>query len=61
MPKQRVLDLRGEGLLALWQQLPERCRRDVIEVWARLIARAAQMPTQSKKKERADSERTSRR
>ena len=48
MPKQRVLDLRGEGLFALWRQLPERCRKDVIAVWARLIARAAQQSTQSK-------------
>lgn len=50
MPKQRVLDLRGEGLFALWKQLPERCRRDVVEVWARLISRAAQVSTKSKKK-----------
>ena len=54
MPKQRVLDLRGEGLFSLWKQLPERCRKDVIEVWARLIARAAQVSTQSKKPKGAD-------
>ena len=54
MPKQRVLDLRGEGILALWKQLPERCRKDAIEVWARLIARAAQVSTQSKKRKGAE-------
>ena len=51
MPKQSALDLRGEGLIALWSRLPERCRRDVVAVWARLIARAAQASTQSKRKE----------
>lgn len=51
MPKQRALDLRGEGLFSLWRQLPERCRRDAIAVWARLIARAAQSKKRTKKKE----------
>jgi hypothetical protein len=42
MPKQTCLDLRGDGLGALWRRLPERARRAVLEQYARLIARAAQ-------------------
>lgn len=41
MPTQTSLDLRGEGLRALWTRLPERCRTDAIAIWTQLIARAA--------------------
>lgn len=50
MPKQRALDLRGEGLFSLWRQLPEHCRKDAIAIWARLIAKAAQSKKQTKEK-----------
>jgi hypothetical protein len=42
MPTQTSLDLRGEGLRALWRRLPERCRSKAIALFAQLIARAAQ-------------------
>jgi hypothetical protein len=42
MPTQISLDLRGEGLRALWKQLPERCRSEAIAIWTQLIACAAQ-------------------
>jgi len=44
MPKQRCLDLWGDRLDALWRRLPQRSRQAVIEQYARLIARAAQIP-----------------
>ena len=44
MPKQARLDLRGDHFEELWQRLPKRARRAVIEQYARLIARAAQAP-----------------
>lgn len=49
MPKQRALDLRGDGLFALWRQLPEWSRRDAIVIWARLIARAVQSKKPTRK------------
>ena len=42
MSRQRPLDFRREGLGKLWDQLPERGRHEVIALYARLIARAAQ-------------------
>jgi hypothetical protein len=42
MARQRTLDFRREGLGTLWDRLPERWRREVIAIYARLIARAAQ-------------------
>lgn len=45
MPKQARLDLWGDRLDALWRRLPLRARRAVIEQYARLIAHAAQAPT----------------
>lgn len=51
MPKQRALDLRGEELWMLWERLPERCRKEAVVIWARLIAQAAQVSSKSKKKE----------
>jgi hypothetical protein len=48
MPKQRALDLRGEGLFSLWRRLPEPCRQEAIAIWARMIARAAQSKKQTK-------------
>ena len=50
MSKQRALDLRGEGLWALWEQLPERCRKEAVVIWARLIAQATQVSSKSKRK-----------
>jgi len=46
--RQRLLDLGGERLAAMWKQLPERCRKEVIALWAQLIAGAAQ--SRSKRK-----------
>lgn len=48
MPKQRLLDLNGEGLVALWEQLPVRCRTEAIAILARLIARAAHVSSKRK-------------
>ena len=45
MPRQIPLDLRGEGLRALWSTLPERCRRDAVAIWTQLVARAAREPS----------------
>ena len=42
MPTQTALDLRGEGLRALWERLPEHCRKEAVALWTQLIARAAQ-------------------
>mgnify|MGYP001585020267 CR=1 FL=1 len=50
MPTQTSLDLRGEGLRALWKRLPERCRQEAIAIWTQLIARAAQSTTSQQKK-----------
>lgn len=41
MPRQMPLDLRGDGLRAVWCRLPERCRREAIAIWTQLVARAA--------------------
>jgi hypothetical protein len=41
MQKQTSLDLRAEGLRALWQRLPERCRAEAVAIWTQLIMRAA--------------------
>lgn len=44
MPRQRKLPLRsGEDVEELWNQFPPRSRREVIELYARVIARAADM------------------
>ncbi len=48
MPRQRTLDFGGEKLGALWKQFPERCRREAIAVWARVIALAAQAHAKEK-------------
>jgi hypothetical protein len=45
---QTSLDLRGNGLRSIWNQLPERCRSDVVSLWTQLIARAAQKTTRNK-------------
>jgi hypothetical protein len=42
MPTQTALDLRGEGLHALWKRLSEDCRKEAVVLWRQLIARAAQ-------------------
>jgi hypothetical protein len=45
MPRQRWLLLSGiEVLEELWEQFPESSRRQAIELYARLIARAAGLP-----------------
>jgi len=49
MPTQTALDLRGEGLRALWKRLSEECRKEAVALWTQLIARAAQ--NRHKKKE----------
>ena len=48
MSKQRPLDLGGDGLFALWRQLPEPSRQEAIALWARVIAKAAQSEKQTK-------------
>ena len=47
MARQRPLDFRREGLGTLWPRLPERWRQEVLAIYARLIARAAQRPPQA--------------
>ncbi len=42
MPRQRSLDFRREALGTLWPRLPQRWRSEVMAIYARLIARAAQ-------------------
>lgn len=42
MPTQTALDLRGEGLRALWKRLTEDSRKEAVALWTQLIARAAQ-------------------
>jgi len=49
MPRQRTLDFGGEKLGALWKQFPERCRREAIAAWARVIALAAQANAKEKR------------
>jgi hypothetical protein len=41
MPRQIPLDLRGDGLRAVWSRLPARCRRDAVAIWTQLLASAA--------------------
>lgn len=43
MSKQMSLDLCADRFALLWKRLPERTRRSVIEQYARLIARMAQL------------------
>jgi hypothetical protein len=45
MPRQILLDFRGEELRALWGRLPERSRREAIAIWMQLIASAARDPS----------------
>jgi hypothetical protein len=35
------LELRSDGLRALWRRLPERSWRDAVAIWTQLLARAA--------------------
>jgi hypothetical protein len=42
MVRQRSLDLGGERLAAIWKQVPERCRKEAVALWAQLIAACAQ-------------------
>ncbi len=49
MARQRTLDLGGEKLGTLWKQLPERCRREAIAIWARVIALAVAASAKKKK------------
>lgn len=55
MPRQISLDLRGEGLRALWSRLPERCRREAVAIWTQIItsaARGAALTQEGKEKKR---------
>jgi hypothetical protein len=45
MPRQISLDLRGDGLRTLWSRLSERCRREAVAIWTRVIASAARGPS----------------
>ncbi len=42
MARQRTLDFGGERLAAIWKQVPERCQKQAVALWAQLIAAAAQ-------------------
>jgi hypothetical protein len=59
MSKQMSLRLVSHAdLLTLWNELPEKCRRDVLGTYANLIARAAKSHAQSKTKSRDESQPT---
>ena len=46
--KQRKLPLRsGAALAEIWERLPESVRKEAIALYARLVARSAQMPPPS--------------
>ena len=52
MHKQRMLSLTDEAELdALWEGFPSICRKQLIELWARLLARAARRATTPKTQE----------
>src|SRR6266508_1620372 len=42
MPRQRTLNFTGKQLGVLWKQLPERCRKEAVAIWARVIALTVQ-------------------
>ena len=48
MSKQMSLDLCADRFALLWRRLPERARRAVIEQYAHLIARMAQLNPNSR-------------
>lgn len=48
MARQRSLDFGGERLAAIWKQVPQRCRQQVVTLWAQIIAAAAQRRSQRK-------------
>lgn len=48
MVRQRSLDFSGEQLAAIWKQVPKRCRKQTVVLWARLIAAAAQRRSKRK-------------
>ena len=51
MPRQRTLDFRREKLGMLWLRFPERWRKEVLAIYAQLIARAAQQPPRAPERE----------
>lgn len=48
MVRQRLLDLGGEQFAAIWKQIPERCRKEALALWAQLIAASAQRRSSAK-------------
>ncbi len=56
MVRQRSLDFAGERLAAIWKQIPERCRKETLALWAQLIAAAVQHRSSRKepRRDRAD-------
>jgi hypothetical protein len=48
MARQRLLDFGGEQLAAIWKQVPERCRKQTVALWAQLITAAAQRRSKRK-------------
>ena len=48
MARQRLLDLGGDRLAAMWKELPERCRKEAVALWAQLIAALAQAGSKRK-------------
>lgn len=47
MPRQGSLDYRRERLGTLWSRMPKQWRDEVVAIYARLIARAAQRPREA--------------
>jgi hypothetical protein len=57
MPRERWLPLGGLGILEeLWEGFPDSSRRQVIELYARLIARAAGLITSQRTQEEIEHE-----
>jgi len=48
MPRQRTLNFTGKQLGVLWKQLPERCRKEAVAIWARVIALTVQASAERK-------------
>jgi len=48
MVRQRSLDFGTERLATIWKQVPERCRKEALALWAQLIAAAVQRRSKQK-------------
>ena len=54
MPRQESLDFRRERLGTLWSRMPKPWRDEVVAIYARLIARAAQRPREARQQRGAE-------